>query len=62
MKLNPIQTLILTVQLIGIAFNFYAIYVKKVADSGGHIFAIFILLTIMTLSFISWKQTNTQKP
>jgi len=33
---------------------------KKVADSDGHIFAIYILLTIMTLSFISWKQTDTQ--
>lgn len=60
MKLNKIQGSILTVQLIGIAFNLYSILIKKVQDAGGHVIAIFILLTIMGLSVISWKQTYTK--
>lgn len=55
MQLKPIQIAILIVQIFGIAFQLYAIFLMRVADLPGHWLSIAVLLTIMGLSLISWK-------
>ncbi len=58
MRLNAIKKSILTFHIIGIGYNLYAIFIKKVADFSVHVSIIGILLTIMVLSILSWKQSG----
>ena len=59
--LKPIQISILSIQLIAITFNFYAIYGKKAPDISGHILSIFLIVIIMILSIVSWYNIKVQE-
>lgn len=54
MKLTPVQFTILAVQTVAIAFNLYAVLVKRAADSQNHLLAAALVLIMMLLSIKSW--------